>query len=79
MKFIDLHCDTIARIVEEDLDFTKPDKLHVNLPGIIASNTIVQVFACFVMPTRHPGREFEICNAGAFLSTRGKTSNDCLG
>lgn len=63
MKFIDLHCDTIAKIIEEDLDFTKPDTLHVTLPGIISSNTVVQVFACFVMSAHHPGQEFEVCNA----------------
>lgn len=63
MKFIDLHCDTIARIVGENLDFTKPETLHVTLPGIISSNTVVQVFACFVMSAHHPGQEFEVCNA----------------
>jgi len=63
MKFIDLHCDTIAKIIEKDLDFTKPDQLHVNLPGIISSNTVVQVFACFILSDHYPGREFEVCNA----------------
>lgn len=63
MKFIDLHCDTIARIVGENLDFTKSETLHVTLPGIISSNTVVQVFACFVMSAHHPDQEFEVCNA----------------
>jgi membrane dipeptidase len=62
MKFIDLHCDTIAKIVEENLDFAESDKLHVTLPGIISSHTIAQVFACFIMDSGSPDKDFETCN-----------------
>ncbi len=48
MKFFDLHCDTIQKIVEEGYDFRTSSELHVNLSGIISSNLVAQVFACFV-------------------------------
>ncbi len=62
MKFIDLHCDTIEKIINDNLDFTDSDKLHVNLPGIIQSNTITQVFACFIMDTGLPDKDYKTCN-----------------
>jgi membrane dipeptidase len=62
MKFFDLHCDTIMRIIEEGLDFASDSDLHVNLNGLEASNTIVQVFACFVHDANYPGRCFEACD-----------------
>ncbi|MCP4671328.1 MAG: hypothetical protein GY857_08470 [Desulfobacula sp.] len=62
MKFIDLHCDTIKKIVDDNMDFEDLDTLHVNLPGIIQSNTIAQVFACFVMDTGFPDKNFNTCN-----------------
>ncbi|MCD4676477.1 MAG: dipeptidase [Desulfobacula sp.] len=62
MKFFDLHCDTIQKIVEEDQDFTASGELHVNLPGIISSNTIAQVFACFILEANHQDNVFQACN-----------------
>lgn len=62
MKFIDLHCDTIQKIVEEGADFTDEKELHVNLPGLISSNTIAQVFACFIFGSKNADKEFEVCN-----------------
>ncbi|NOX34475.1 MAG: hypothetical protein GXP56_12205 [Deltaproteobacteria bacterium] len=62
MKFFDLHCDTIQKIVEERQDFATSDELHLNLPGIISSNIKAQVFACFILGAAHPGREFDACN-----------------
>lgn len=62
MKFFDLHCDTIAEIIKEKKDFTAKDDLHVNLPGIISSNTIVQVFACFIFGTGNPEKDYNTCN-----------------
>ncbi len=62
MKFFDLHCDTIMRIIEEGLDFESDSDLHVNLPGLAASNTVAQVFACFVHDANYPGRCFEACD-----------------
>jgi len=62
MKFFDLHCDTITRIFKEEKDFTANKDLHVNLPGIISSNTVAQVFACFVFATGDPEKDFTFCN-----------------
>ncbi len=62
MKFFDLHCDTIQKIVEEDAKFTDEEGLHLNLSGVISSNTIAQVFACFVFGAKNPNKEFEVCN-----------------
>jgi len=62
MKFFDLHCDTIQKIVEEDASFTDED-LHLNLSGIESSNTIAQVFACFIFGAKNPNKEFEVCNS----------------
>ncbi|MCP4720482.1 MAG: hypothetical protein GY860_13580 [Desulfobacteraceae bacterium] len=62
MKFIDLHCDTIGKLIDTNLDFAGSDKLHVNLPGIIQSNTIVQVFACFIMDSGSSNKDYKTCN-----------------
>ncbi len=63
MKFFDLHCDTIQKIVEEGANFTDEEGLHLNLSGVISSNTIAQVFACFIFGAKNPNKEFEICNS----------------
>ena len=62
MKFFDLHCDTIQKIVEEGYDFRESPDLHVNLPGIISSNIAAQVFACFVHGSGQLGNAFQTCN-----------------
>ncbi|MCP4672860.1 MAG: hypothetical protein GY857_16310, partial [Desulfobacula sp.] len=62
MKFIDLHCDTIGKIIDGKLDFAGSDKLHVDLPGIIQSNTIAQVFACFIMDSGSSDKNYKTCN-----------------
>jgi len=63
MKFFDLHCDTIQKIVEENYDFRAPSDLHVNLPGIVSSNVAAQVFACFVHGSGRFSSSFDACNA----------------
>jgi len=63
LKIFDLHCDTITKMVEKNKKFEDTDTLHVNLPGIISSNTIAQVFACFVLAIEDPDQVFERCNA----------------
>lgn len=62
MKFFDLHCDTIQKIMDQADGFTRPDTFHVNLPGIISSHTMAQVFACFVHEARYPDGTFDACN-----------------
>ena len=63
MKFFDLHCDTIRKIVEENYDFRAPSDLHVNLPAIMSSNVVAQVFACFVHGSDRFDNSFDACNA----------------
>lgn len=63
MKFFDLHCDTIQKIVEEGYDFSASPELHISLPGIISSNVAAQVFACFVHGSGRFGNAFCACNA----------------
>ena len=62
MKILDLHCDTIEKIVSDGRSFTDPAEMHVNLPGLVSSGTVLQVFACFVLSDRYQGREDEVCN-----------------
>lgn len=63
MKFFDLHCDTIAKIVDEKANFGEKNHLHVHLKGLEFSKTAAQVFACFV-PGYHktPDQVFDKCN-----------------
>ncbi len=63
MKFFDLHCDTIQKIVEENAKFTDDEGLHLNLSSLVSSNTIAQVFACFIFGAKNPNKEFEVCNS----------------
>lgn len=61
--FVDLHCDTIQKIADDGKDFTSREEIHLHLPGIISSNVSMQLFACFVLKERYPGREFAVCNS----------------
>lgn len=63
MKFFDLHCDTIQKIYEGNYDFSAQSDLHVSLPGIMASNVVAQVFACFVHGSGLFDTAFHTCNA----------------
>lgn len=58
MRFFDAHCDTILKIDEEGADAIAGD-LHVTLPGLRAAGVRAQIFACFVLEARYPGRARE--------------------
>jgi membrane dipeptidase len=63
MRFFDAHCDTVLKIVEEGLDIAaEPGSErapHVTLQGLRGARVCAQVFACFVLEARHPGRAAE--------------------
>ena len=59
MRFFDAHCDTIIGIVEDGLDFQTGPGLHVTLPDLRTAGVCAQVFACFVLEARSPGRARE--------------------
>ena len=63
MKFFDLHCDTVQKIIEAGYDFDASPDLHISLPGIISSNLAAQVFACFVHGSGRFDNPFHACNA----------------
>ncbi len=63
LKFFDLHCDTIQKIVEKGCDFDAASELHLNLPGILSSNLSAQVFACFIYDSGRFADPFDACNA----------------
>jgi len=49
--FVDFHCDTLNRLVENDIDFINgSSELHIDLPRLIESDVHLQVFAVFVNP-----------------------------
>lgn len=50
MGFIDLHCDTLSRLVDSDQTI-KENELRVNLEGLQQVESMVQFFACFVKAT----------------------------
>ena len=59
MRFFDAHCDTILKVVEEGRDFQIDSQLHVTLRDLRAAGVCAQVFACFVLEARDPGRAYE--------------------
>ena len=60
VRFFDAHCDTVMKVLDEGADFiTGCGTTHVSLPGMQAAGISVQVFACFVLSERYPGREAE--------------------
>ena len=59
VRFFDAHCDTILQVVEEGRDFLTGPGLHVTLPDLRAAGVCAQVFACFVLEARSPGRARE--------------------
>lgn len=63
MKFFDLHCDTVQKIVEEGHDFNLSKGLHMSLPGIISADLSAQVFACFVHGSARYENPYEACNS----------------
>jgi membrane dipeptidase len=61
MKFIDLHCDTITKILKQDGDFYKPGDMEVTLPDMIQAGICLQVFACCNLGEQNPEQEFDTC------------------
>lgn len=59
MRFFDAHCDTILQVIEEGRDFFAGPGLHVTLEGLRRADVRAQVFACFVLEARYPGRARE--------------------
>jgi membrane dipeptidase len=59
VRFFDAHCDTILEVVEEGRHFQTGPGLHVTLPDLRAAGVCAQVFACFVLEARDPGRAYE--------------------
>lgn len=56
MKLIDMHCDTISRLM--DLPFGKnliENELCINLEGMQKAGTLAQFFACFVHAASYEG------------------------
>ncbi len=55
--FFDAHCDTIAKVLDEGLDFLdSAAPMHVTLPGLVDAGVCVQIFACFALEETFPGR-----------------------
>ena len=59
MKFLDAHCDTIVKIVDEGAGFAAGPGLQVTLEGLRSAGVRVQVFACCVPEARDPGHTRE--------------------
>lgn len=59
--FFDAHCDTILKILDDGADFEHGTTggLHVTLEGMRAAGMGAQVFACYVLEARNPGRSRE--------------------
>ena len=58
MKFFDAHCDTAKRVLDGEVDFSRPDGGgHVSLPEMLAAGIRCQIFAVFVLSRDHPGEE----------------------
>jgi len=64
MKLFDTHCDTVMKVKDGSLDFATGEGIgHVSLPGLLAAGSCAQLFACFVLSSRHPGTERETAEA----------------
>ncbi|NLE74522.1 MAG: hypothetical protein GX604_07840 [Actinobacteria bacterium] len=61
LTFFDAHCDTILKILDEGADFEygSDGGLHVTLDGMRTAGMGAQVFACYVLEARNPGRSRE--------------------
>ncbi|MGN1267559.1 MAG: dipeptidase, partial [Dorea sp.] len=46
MKLIDLHCDTISKMIKEDQNILE-NNLNISIPAMRKAETAVQLFACF--------------------------------
>jgi len=60
VPIFDAHCDTAMKVLDQGVDFLSGEGgAHVSLPGMIAAGLRAQVFACFVLEERFPGRAVE--------------------
>lgn len=58
--FFDAHCDTVMKVLDAGEDFLRPGGAkHISFPEMIQADVRVQIFACFVLSSHHPGTEFE--------------------
>lgn len=58
--FFDAHCDTVMKVLDAGEDFLCPGGTkHISFPEMVEVGVRAQVFACFVLSSRHPGTEFE--------------------
>jgi len=55
--FFDAHCDTFLRVVENGAEFEAAGGLHVTLPGLLAADARMQVFAAWTLAERLQGEE----------------------
>ena len=60
VPLFDAHCDTAMKVLDQGADFLAEEGgAHVTLPGMISAGLRAQVFACFVLEERFPGRAAE--------------------
>ncbi len=60
LPLFDAHCDTAMKVLDQGADFLSEDGgAHVSLPGMIEGGVRAQIFACFVLEERYPGRARE--------------------
>jgi len=58
IRFFDAHCDAVMKALTGEAEFLSGEGTgHVTLPSLLEGQIAVQVFACFVLSERYPGRE----------------------
>lgn len=57
MKFFDTHCDTAMKVLDGQLEFPTGKGGHIGLSSLLKAGSCAQVFACFVLSERYPGKE----------------------
>jgi len=58
--FFDAHCDTVMKVLDAGEEFLSPGgSKHISFPELVKTDVRAQVFACFVLSSQHPGREYE--------------------
>jgi len=60
VPIFDAHCDTVMKVLDQGADFlSEASEAHISLPRMLAADVRAQVFACFVLKERYPGRAEE--------------------
>jgi len=58
--FFDAHCDTVMKVLDAGEEFLlRGGTKHISFPELVQADVRVQIFACFVLSSHHPGNEFE--------------------